>query len=156
MSICLGAVHAQEVDTFYLHHSVSNNDTTVYKRIIQFEKNDSLYYVQDYYPNGHIQMEGTYSSIDKNIKVVSLWCNYSTNTKEGEFTVWYRNGQIKSKSSFLNGLREGLFEYWYSNGQRESKQHYSNGQKHGRCIWWNKDGTVQRVLTFKNGLNQNR
>ena len=154
--ICLKAINAQEVDTFYLHYPISQSDTIIYERIIQFDKNDRLYNVRDYYPNGKIQMEGTYSSFDKSIKVKSLWCNYRANTKEGEFKVWYRNGQIESKTHFLHGLRHGLFEYWYSSGQRESVEHYSNGQKNGKCTWWNKDGSLQNELIFKHGLNQNQ
>jgi predicted peptidase len=100
-------------------------------------------------------MEGTYSSFDKRIKEESLVCNYRTNTKEGEFKVWYKNGQIESKTNFLNGLRHGLHEYWYSNGQRESIQNYINGQEHGKSTWWNTDGSLQNELIFKKGLNQN-
>ena len=150
----LGPIKAQEVDTFYLHHPISNNDTIIYKRIIQFDKNDSLYHVRDYYPNGQIQMEGTYSFFDKSIKV-GLWCNYKTNTKEGEFKEWYRNEQIESKTNFLNGLRNGLHEYWYSNGQRESIHNYINGQEHGNITYWDTSGTLKNELTFKYGLNQN-
>jgi len=152
--IGLGAVKAQEVVTYYLHHPISKNDTIIYKRIIQFDKNDSLYHIRDYYPNGQIKMEGTYSSFDKRIKE-NLWCNYKTNTKEGEFKVCYRNGQVESKTNFSNGLRHGLHEYWYSNGNRESVQNYSKGQKNGKCIWWNRDGSVQQELIFEKGLNQN-
>jgi len=154
--ICFGEIKAQDVDTFYLHVPISKNDTIIYKRIIQFDNNDSLYHVLVYYPNGQIQMEGTYSSFDKRIKEESLWCNYRTNTKEGEFKVWYKDGQIKSKTNFLNGLRHGLLEYWYTNGQRESKQNYLNGQKNGICKWWKNDGSVQQKLIFKKGLNQNQ
>ena len=147
-SLCLslGVVNAQESDTFYIPVQISKNETVNYRRIIQFNENDSLYHVQDYYPNGQIQMEGTYSSFDKRIKEESLWCNYHTNTKEGEFKGWYKNGQIEKKANFLNGLRHGLYEYWYSNGERESIQNYSNGQKNGRCTWWNTDGSVQQEL----------
>ena len=152
--IGLGAVKAQEVVTYYLHHPISKNDTIIYKRIIQFDKNDSLYHIRDYYPNGQIKMEGTYSSFDKRIKE-NLWCNYKTNTKEGEFKVCYRNGQVESKTNFSNGLRHGLHEYWYSNGNRESVQNYSKGQKNEKCIWWNRDGSVQQELIFEKGLNQN-
>ena len=102
--ICLGSIKAQEVDTFYLQIPISKNDTIIFKRFIQFNKNDSLYHVRDYYPNGQIQMQGTYSSFNKSIKEESLWCNYKTNTKEGEFKEWYKNGQIESKTNFLNGL----------------------------------------------------
>ena len=117
--VCHGSIKAQDVDTFYLHVPISKNDTIIYKRIIQFDKNDSLYHVRDYYPDGQIEMEGTYSSFDKSIKEESLWCNYRTNTKEGEFKVWYKNGQIERKANYLNGLRHGLYEYWYSNVQRD-------------------------------------
>ena len=153
--ICLGAIKAQDVDTFYLHVPISKNDTIIYKRIIQFDNNDGLYRVRDYYPDGQIEMEGAYSSFDKSIKEESLWCNYRTNTKEGEFKGWYKNGQIEKKVNYLNGLRHGLHEYWYSNGQRESIQNYINGQKHGKCTWWNIDGSLQNELIFEKGLNQN-
>ena len=153
--VCHGAINAQDVDTFYLHFPKSKNDTIIYKRIIQFDSNDNLFHVRDYYPNGQIQMEGAYSSFDKQIKEESLWCNYVTNTKEGEFKVWYKDGQIESKTNFLNGLRNGLLEYWYSNGQRESKLNYINGQEQGKCTWWNNDGSLQNELVFEKGLNQN-
>ena len=150
-----GAIKAQEVDTFYLHFPISKNDTIIFRRIIHFDNVDSLYHVRDYYPNGQIQMEGTYSSFDKSIKEESLWCNYKTNSKEGEFKVWFNNGQIESKTNYLNGLRHGLHEYWYSDGQRESIQNYINGQEHGKCTWWNTDGALQNELIFEKGLNQN-
>ena len=153
--ICFGSTKAQKVDTFYLHIPISKNDTIIYKRIIQFDKNDSLYHVRDYYPNGQIQMEGTYSSFDKSIKEESLWCNYKTNTKEGELKSWYKNGQIERKANYLDGLRHGLHEYWYSNGERESIQNYINGQEHGKSTWWNTDGSLRNELIFEKGLNQN-
>jgi hypothetical protein len=154
--ICSWALKAQQVDTFYLHYPISYQDTIIYKRIVEFDKTDSICHVQDYYPNGQIQMEGTYSSFDKHIKEESLWCNYRTNTKEGEFNVWYKNGQIKSKANYADGLRHGIHEYWYSNGQKESIQHYVRGQKHGECTWWNEDGSIQNKLVFARGLNQNQ
>lgn len=152
--ICQGTIKAQDVDTFNLHVPISKNDTIIYKRIIRFDNDTKLYHVRDYYPNGHIQMEGTYSSFDKTIKVKSLWCNYRTNTKEGEFKAWYKNGQLERMANYSNGLRHGLHEYWYSNGQRESTQKYRNGQKHGKCTWWNIDGSLQHELVFEKGLNQ--
>lgn len=154
--ICHHTLKAQEVETFYLPVPISNHDTIIYKRVIQFNSKDRLYHVRDYYPNGQIQMEGTYSAFDKLIKEESLWCNYRTNTKEGAFKVWYQNGQIESSTNYSNGLRDGLFEYWYQNGKRESRQNYSNGQENGKSIFWNSNGSLQNELTFKKGLNQNQ
>lgn len=153
--LILCELKAQQIDSFYLHQPISYEDTIIYKRIIEFDDRDSLYHVRDYFPNDSIQMEGTYSSFDKNIKEISLWCNYKTNTKEGEFKKWYENGQLESITNYSNGLRHGLHEYWYSNGQRESIQNYTNGQKHGQCTWWNEDESLQNKLVFDRGLNQN-
>jgi len=150
---CLEAINAQVVDTFYLQVPVSNKNTIIYKRIIEFDNN--LYHVRDYLPNGHIQMEGTYSSFDKNIKEESLWCNYKSNTKEGEFKVWYNNGQIKSKTNYLHGLRHGVHEYWYKNGQKNSVQNYLNGQENGSVTYWDTLGKIENQWTFSHGLNQN-
>jgi len=153
--ICLGAIKAQELDTFYLSVPIAENDTILYKRIIQFDPVDHLYHVRDYYPDGQIEMEGSYLSFDKNIKEESLWCNYRTNTKEGTFRVWFKNGQLEKKVNYVNGSRHGLHEYWYSNGQKASTQYYLNGQKHGKSTWWNTDGSVQNELIFEKGLNLN-
>ena len=145
-------INAQEIETYYLNYTKSYKDTIVYKRVISFEK--GLYHVKDYYPNSQIQLEGTYSSFDKKIKEKSLWCNYKTNTKEGEFKKWYENGQLESKTNYEKGLRNGLHEYWYSNGKIESIQNYIKGQKQGECTWWNNDGTLQRKIVFEKGENQ--
>lgn len=154
--IFYGALKAQQLDTFYLPYPISYQDTIIYKRIIEFDKTDFTYHVRDYYPNGQIQMEGTYSSFDKRIKEESLWCNYRTNTKEGEFKTWYKNGKLERIANYSNGLRHGMHEYWYANGQKESIQHYANGQKDGECTWWNEDGSIQNKLVFDKGLNQHQ
>jgi hypothetical protein len=78
----LGIVKAQDIGTFILHYAVSKNDTIVYKRVIQFDKKKNLYHVKDYFENGQIQMEASYSSFDKHIKE-EYQCNYRSNTKEG-------------------------------------------------------------------------
>ena len=145
---------AQKIDTFFLHHSLSKYDTIIYKRIIKFDKSKKLYRVRDYYLSGKIKRDGHYSSIDKNIHE-NLWCNYFSNTKEGEFTEWFENGQIKSKTNYLKGIRHGKHEYWYSNGNKESIQHYHNGQQHGKIKYWDSTGVSEREMIYKYGINQN-
>ncbi len=153
--ICSSLIsNAQETETFFLAFAKSKKDTIIYKRVISFKR--GLYHVKDYYPNGQIQLEGTYSAFDKQVKEQSLWCNYRTNTKEGEFRKWFENGQLESKTNYRRGLRNGMHEYWYANGSKHSVQKYKKGQKHGLCVWWNRDGTLQRKMRFYKGENQNR
>ena len=153
-ALSLFVAKAQTMDTFFLHHPLSKYDTIIYKRVISFDKAASLYHVRDYYPTGKIKREGHYRSIDKNIHE-SLWCNYFSNTKEGAFTEWFEDGQIKSKTNYLGGLRHGVHEYWYANGKKESIQHYVKGQQHGEVKYWDSSGILERELTFKYGVNQN-
>ena len=152
MTFC--GVKAQQIDTFYLHHSLSKNDTIIIKRIIKFNETDNLFYLQDYYPSGQIKHVGQYSSFDKKI-FEDLWCNYHSNTKEGEFTEWFENGQVESKTNYLNGLRHGLHEYCYINGQRECIHHFNNGQENGTLAYWDTTGVLERQSQYVNGMNQN-
>jgi pimeloyl-ACP methyl ester carboxylesterase len=150
----LGLIKAQDIDTFFLHSAVSKNNTIVYKRIIQLDKNKKMYHVEDYFEKGQIQMEAFYSSFDKRIKEEHQ-CNYLTNTKEGIFKEWFQNGQIEFIGNYKSGLRNGLSTSWYENGQKEAEENWLNGQLHGRTKYWTDQGDLQFDLTFNHGINQN-
>ena len=149
-----GHLKSQEIDTFYLHHPISKYDTVVYKRIIEYNKDTNLYHVQDYFENGQIQMQGTYSKFDRNVKE-SLWCNYRTNTKQGLYQEWFRNGQIKFIGNYKNGLRIGVSNRWAENGQKIEEDNWLNNQVHGSAKYWTEQGELQYDLIFKRGLNLN-
>jgi len=102
-----------------LHHPISKNDTIIYKRIIRFDKHKNLYHVRDYFENGQIQMQGTYSSFDRDMKE-NYWCNYRTNTKQGLYQTWYKNGQLESRCNFIDGKFDGQMEEWHSNWRYRS------------------------------------
>jgi len=145
---------AQKADTFLLHYAVSKGDTIIYKRIIRFDKFNSLFHVKDYFENGQIQMDAYYSSFDKHIKE-EYQCNYHSNTKTGQFMEWYKNGQIKYSGNFKNGRRSGLSNSWYDNGQKEAEENWSDGQLQGNVKYWSEDCKLLFDLTFDHGLNQN-
>ena len=152
--LLLAGSQAQDTEVYFLTLPVSKNKSITYKREIRYDDCKKLYKVQDYLENGQIQMAGGYSKFDRGIKE-GLWCHYRSNVKEGEFKVWYGNGQLKSRTNFRKGLRHGLHEYWYQNGRKESVQYYKKGQKHGLCTWWYEDGRIQNRRRYKRGVNQN-
>lgn len=149
-----GVIKAQKVETYYLHYSISKNKKIIYKRIIEFDKENNLYHVKDYYPTGQIQMDAFYSLFDKNIKE-ELQCNYYSNTKQGKYSSWYRNGQLEYTGNYKNGLRNGLCSGFYKNGQKEMEQNWLNGQLHGNVKYWTEKGDLKYDLTLNHGLNQN-
>lgn len=154
MIFSLGLLQAQDIDTLILKQGVSKNDTIIYKRIIEFNRNSKLYHVRDYFENGQIQMDAFYSSFDKNVKE-DYQCNYHSNTKEGKYMEWYDNGQIEFTGNYKNGLRNGLCLSWYKSGQKEADENWLNGQLNGTVKYWTEKGDLQFDLTFYHGINQN-
>ncbi len=146
-------IQAQTIDTFFLHYPISKYDTVVYKRIIEKIDTNNLIQVQDYYPNGQVQMDATYSNFDKKVKE-ELQCNYRTNTKQGRYKEWAKNGQLIYDANYKNGQREGLAVSWYNTGIKESEKNWNNGQLNGNCKYWDKKGNLEYEITFKNGINE--
>jgi len=146
-------INAQTIDTFLLHYPISKYDTITYKRIIEKSDKDILTHVHDYYSNGQIQMDAFYSNFDINIKE-ELQCNYHTNTKQGKYKEWSKDGQLIYDANYKNGLRAGLAVSWYDSGIKESAKNWSNGQLNGLCKCWNEKGDLEFEITFKNGINQ--
>ena len=99
-------LQAQKIDTFLLYYPISKYDTVVYKRIIEKSDKDKLIHVRDFYSNGQTQMDAYYSNFDKNVKE-ELQCNYRTNTKQGKYNEWSKNGQLIYEANYKNGLRDG-------------------------------------------------
>jgi antitoxin component YwqK of YwqJK toxin-antitoxin module len=124
-------VFSQYPDTVLLHYTQSKGDTMIFKRMIDFDKNKNLYLVRDFYENGQIQMKASYSSINLYFKE-EYQCNYRTNTKDGSYKEWFKNGQIKYDRIFRNGLRNGRCSEWCVNGQRQSQEFWKNGKLNGR------------------------
>ena len=144
---------AQTIDTFLLQYPISKYDTVVYKRIIEKSDKNNLIHVRDFYANGQIQMDATYSNFNKKVKE-ELQCNYRTNTKQGNYKEWSKNGLLIYDAKYKNGLRDGLAVSWYNTGIKESEKNWSSGQLNGVCKYWNEKGNLEYEITFKNGINQ--
>jgi predicted esterase len=152
---CLGQAQAQETDTYVLHQAVSNRETIVYTRVIRFDDEKHLFHVRDFYENGRLQMDAFHSSFDKRVKE-GYQCNYRSNTKEGPYTEWHRDGRIRFTGHFSRGLLNGESTAWYETGQKEAEENRLDGQLHGRVRYWSERGDLRFDSTFERGMNQHR
>lgn len=152
---CLGRGQAQEAETQTLRQAVSNRQTIIYTRVISRDDRTHLFHVRDYYENGQIQMDAFYASFDKRVKE-DYQCNYRSNTKEGPYTEWHRNGRKKFEGRFKRGRLSGASTDWYERGQKEAEQNWLDGQLHGRVRYWSEKGDLQFDSTFAHGMNQHR
>jgi len=152
---CLGQAQAQETDTDVLHQAVSKRETIVYTRVIRFDDEKHLFHVRDFYENGRLQMDAFHSSFDKRVKE-GYQCNYRSNTKEGPYTEWHRDGRIRFTGHFSRGLLNGESTAWYETGQKEAEENRLDGQLHGRVRYWSERGDLRFDSTFERGMNQHR
>lgn len=152
MLFCLGRVRAQEPETYVSHQAVSNRETIVFTRVIRRDEQKHLFHVQDYSEKGRIQMDAFYSSFDKRVKE-GYQCNYRSNTKEGPYTDWHRNGRMRFEGRFTRGRLNGASTALYQSGQKEAEENWLDGQMHGRVRYWSEKGNLQFDSTFGHGMN---
>ncbi|SNR94283.1 energy transducer TonB [Flavobacterium sp. ov086] len=88
-----------------------------YYRIIKdyYTEKDS-YKIYDYYKSGVLQMKGTSKTNDGN-------------SKEGEYTFYYANGNKKSLQNYYKSRVKGKFMEWYENGNPKLEGEYIDSEK---------------------------
>ena len=79
--------------------------------------------------------------------------SFKDGQREGYWSNYYENGQLKLKGKYKNGVAEGEWVYYYDNGQLSSKGDYKNDKFNGAWVVYNFNGTVDKALTgtFKDG-----
>jgi len=92
-----------------------------------------------FYRNGNVYSEGSYSSIEPDIR-------------DGGFKSYYPDGSIKTKLTYKNNKKHGVCESYYAQNNLSKKSrllervHYRNGQLHGAYELWN--GSYESDLPF--------
>jgi periplasmic protein TonB len=95
---------AQKIDTVYFDSKWVKTDKANkhYYRVIKENKDRKTFFIKDFYSTGATQMEGTYSSLDPDVK-------------NGNFVWFYPDGKKKMESVFKQGEMIKVAE-WDENG----------------------------------------
>ena len=137
-----------EVDTIYYDKEwkgVSNRHFADFYRII--EKNPTPGYpkkFRDFFITGEIQGEGVYETIDR-------LDDSKTTLGDGEYIVYYKNGQIKVKNKIRNGEPDGEILEFFENGNPMTKGFLQNGRPEGEFINYYENGKIEERYNYKNG-----
>lgn len=142
----------QPAEVLCVQRSLSKSKTIVYVRHIRFDEKDQLYHVQDFFESGQIQMDATYSALNKLVKE-DYQCNYRGSTKDGQYREWYENGNLRYIGHFRHGLEEGPCTEFSSNGQKEMEAVWNKGKLSGMARFWTEAGNPPLVLRFRSGIN---
>lgn len=85
-----------------------------------------------YYPNGVIQTEGQYNSL---------------NQKEGKWSSYFENGKKWLVENYTEDIKNGKIIEWYRSGDKMYEGYYKNGIIDGNWTLWDEKG--KKVSTTK-------
>ena len=73
--------------------------------------------------------------------------------RAGDWTVYHGNGRVMNYMKYKNGKWDGKLEMFYFDGQMQANLMMSNGVRNGKCTYYNKDGTLiqDKTGTYKDG-----
>lgn len=119
---------------------LNNSD---YQRVITISpKGKSL--VKDYYITGELLMEGSFSYVDAD--------DPRKDIPDGPFVWYFKNGNIKMRTSYINGLEDGIQTVWYESGNKAVEVNKSGGKSEGEMREYYESGQIRKISNFNNGL----
>lgn len=138
----------------------TNKSNAQYYRIIDTISAKN-FLVEDYYIHGQIQMNGYYSSIDKEIKhgkfsyysskgIKTKDCSYSNGKLDGQFLGWYKNGNTEVQGVYNNGKKDSLWFFYDSLEILTSSGTFDNGVATGTWVKYYPDGTKKEQIEMNN------
>lgn len=66
--------------------------------------------------------------------------NFKEGKFNGEYTSFFKTGEVREKGSFVNDKREGDFFLFYKTGEVRAKARYAAGKLAGEYICYNRNG----------------
>ncbi len=159
---------SQVLDTMYFDSNweQADKENAHYFRFVSIDTSGEFrFLVEDFYPDGQIQMSGTYKSIRPDNKdghfiywyedgKKQMECTYQDNYLQGTLQEWYASGIQESHQEFINGALDGDFKSWDENGKIKLNARYRKGDKHGNFQSFYQNGQKVRDDYYENGQLQ--
>jgi antitoxin component YwqK of YwqJK toxin-antitoxin module len=71
--------------------------------------------------------------------------------KQGEFIIYYENGNMQIKGQMENNRNVGKWQYFYETGEIESEGYFVDDQPEGRWVWYSPSGKLKEEGSYKQG-----
>lgn len=135
-----------------------------YYRTITFSTDSAIKFaVKEYYANGSLKMEGSYTAINPDKKegliadyfvdgTLSKRANYTNNLLHGLYQTYFESGEKKHESVYHKGKLSGTSRSWYKSGVLKKELHYTKGLKNGAFQTYYPNGNLLRTEVFENGI----
>lgn len=64
---------------------------------------------------------------------------------QGEWTHFYKSGEIKAQGGYLDSKKEGKWVFYYPNGKKEQEGSFSDNKLKGQWKWYYNSGQLKRL-----------
>jgi antitoxin component YwqK of YwqJK toxin-antitoxin module len=138
------------------------NENPVSETEYAFGKKNGLY--RQYYENMKIQEESWYKDDLKN--GISRWnnkngqrvaeYNYKAGNFDGLQKTFYDNDTLQAINNYQDNRLSGESREYYRNGMIKLSGKFVNGLKEGAWTEYDELGKVEKVIRYKNGMEQNK
>ena len=81
------------------------------------------------------------------------YVNVETGLKDGEFRMYWPNGERKVKCIFVDGQLDGAYKEYYPSGEPWLLQTYSVGVKEGLYRQWYENGQLEIETHYRNNVD---
>ena len=141
-------------------------DSIAFYRILK--KENDKYIVNDYYQSGILQMNGTCSSLNPDIREgvfiyyhengqISGQGEYVKDKKEGKWKMYDYEGKISREGIYIQGNEEGKWTWYFPKGNVINREgEFRNGKKEGKWIWYFPNGKVDSEGEYRNDKKEGK
>lgn len=132
---------AQSQDTIVTYYDsdwieISNPDSASYYGKT-YKNKENLWVALDFYKSGQLQMRGSYKTPQKE-------------ERHGLFEYFYENGQLKSRGNTTDGNKEGGWTVWFEDGQIREEIVFKTDKRNGELYTYWRNGQMKRRDIFTN------
>lgn len=124
-------------------------DTTYYdanKRVVSSSKKAAFYNITTRQAGKWLSMDYYMTGQPRRVGYLK---DTITRIKDGFFSCYYRQGQLRAKGKYVQGLKENTHVHYYSNGRLQKILTYQNGRLQGKAKHYFKNGNKQSALAYQ-------
>ncbi len=74
----------------------------------------------------------------------------------GEYLEYYENGELKYEYHYESGQKIGVWKSWYENGKKYTERNFSNNILHGKVLVWDEQGRLAKEYDYLHGKLVNK
>lgn len=114
---------------------------------LNYFKDGSLHYSTSY-KDGYKNGEWRIWFSNGNLQKVG---NTLNEKEEGIYREYYKSGKLKYEYHYKQGKKVDIWKSWYENGQQWTSRDFKNNILDGKVLVWDTDGTLTKEYTYRNG-----